>query len=298
MAVPPVELENPTCSFNFQSHQLVTMAGRDHSWCFHTASENRQFFLASLWRGLERESLTLIPWLLDKYTLSLMLIVFYAGLVTRTRQGSGRNRLFSFVKNHDWYEIILSMRERQWDGFSYCSTHSCRLRCKNYKVNIIEHLAAHKPKTVIQIKDQHNWHKEVLLQHSPLSMLGSTLVSSLIRLPPGCLWIPGWWRPGLVQGQEVPDVQDALLLLLNTAISWGRGGSTAPPLHQPVLNYKLGFVSPLWASAAPALSRGSSQTEPAINQPASGKDTHVSLNKVYLPPLCLSFAERIFFKTI
>lgn len=90
-----------------------------------------------------------------------------------------------------------------------------------------------------------------------------------------------------MQGQEVPDTQDALLLLLNTAISWGRGGSTAPPLHQRVVNYKLGFVSPLWAPAAPALSRASSQTEPAINQTASGKDTHVSLSKIYLPPLSL-----------
>lgn len=82
------------------------------------------------------------------------------------------------------------MREKQWDGFSYCSTHSCRLGCENYKVNIFEHLAAHKPKTVIQIKDHHNWHKEVLLQHSPLSMLGSARVSSPIKMPPGNLPIP------------------------------------------------------------------------------------------------------------
>lgn len=44
----------------------------------------------------------------------------------------------------------------------------------NYKVNIFEHLATHKPKTVIQTKDHHKGHKEVLLQHSPLSILGLT----------------------------------------------------------------------------------------------------------------------------
>lgn len=166
----------------------------------------------------------------------------------------------------------------------------------NYKVNIFEHLATHKPKTVIQTKDHHKGHKEVLLQHSPLSILGLTHVSSPIRLPPGYLRISGWWGPGLVQGQEVPDMQDALLLLLNTAISWGRGGSTAPPLHQRAVNYKLEFASPLWASAAPALRRASSQTEPATKPDNIWKGhSHC----VYQQDLSTTmFAERIFFKAI
>lgn len=32
MAVPAMMLENPTYSFNFQSHHLVTTAGKDSSW--------------------------------------------------------------------------------------------------------------------------------------------------------------------------------------------------------------------------------------------------------------------------
>lgn len=108
------------------------------------------------------------------------------------------------------------------------------------------------------------------------------------RLPAGYLWIPGGWGPGLVQGQEVPDVQDALLLLLNTAISWGRGGSTAPPLHQRAANCKAGFVSPLWASAAPTLSGASSQTEPATKPDNIWEGhCHCASQKIYLPPLCL-----------
>lgn len=253
-------------------------------WWFYTASENRQFSLTSLWRGLEREGLNLIQRLLD---------VFYAVLVASApEQSPCRNGLSSLVKNHGWYEIIFSMRESQRDGVSYSSTHSCKLGCDNYEVSIFEHLL----ETVIQIKGHHSWHKEVVLQHSPLSILGSTHGSSPIRLVPGYLQIPGWWGPGVVQGQEVPDTQGALLLLLNTAISWGRGGSTAPPLPQRLLHYKLGFVSPLWAPAAPALSRASSQTEQPLNQTASGKDTLTeSLNKIYLPPI---FAERIFFNVL
>lgn len=60
------------------------------------------------------------------------------------------------------------------------------------------------------------------------------------------------WGPSLVQGQEVKDVPDALLLLLNTAISWEPADSTVPPRATEVCITHQDLSPPM---AAPSPSR-------------------------------------------
>lgn len=55
-----------------------------------------------------------------------------------------------------------------------------------------------------------------------------------------------------MQGQEVNDMPDALLLLLNTAISWEPADSTVPPLATKDLSHTPGLECPPMAAPSPS----------------------------------------------
>lgn len=91
------------------------------------------------------------------------------------------------------------------------------------------------------------------------------------------------WGPSLVQGQEVKDVPDALLLLLNTAISWEPADSTVPPRATEVCITHQDLSPPM---AAPSPSRVPARKRQAETYTARQhlKETPaISVNKPYLP---------------